>query len=100
MQPVGVVALAPRRLRRVTWGAPRSLPRRSGMGMMDESEDTRKDKVASRTGAARGRSAKKPVPDAAFDIWLRRGLHQMFDDVAREPIPPELLRLIEQDRGK
>ncbi|MBW6398303.1 hypothetical protein KPL78_10620 [Roseomonas sp. HJA6] len=56
--------------------------------------------MASRSGAARGRSAKKPVPDAAFDIWLRRGLHQMFDDVAREPIPPELLRLIEQDRGK
>ncbi len=70
------------------------------MDMMDEPEDERNGKVASRTGAARGRGAKKPVPDAAFDIWLRRGLHQMFDDVAREPIPPELLRLIEQDRGK
>lgn len=69
------------------------------MDMMDEPED-RKDKVVSSTGAARSRGAKKPVPDAAFDIWLRRGLHQMFDDVAREPIPPELLQLIERDRGK
>ncbi len=42
--------------------------------------------------------SKAMIPNAAFDIWLKRGLHQMFDDVAREPIPPELLRLIEQDR--
>jgi hypothetical protein len=46
------------------------------------------------------RSAKATVPNAAFDTWLRRGLHQIFDEVAREPIPPELLRLIEQDRKK
>jgi hypothetical protein len=47
-----------------------------------------------------GRAGKAALPNAAFDIWLRRGLHQIFDDVAREPIPPELLRLIEQDRKK
>jgi hypothetical protein len=46
------------------------------------------------------RIAKPAVQNAAFDIWLRRGLHQIFDDVAREPIPPELLRLIQQDRKK
>lgn len=34
----------------------------------------------------------------AFDLWLNRGLHKMFDDVANEPIPEELLRLIEEDR--
>ena len=34
----------------------------------------------------------------AFDLWLQRGLHQLFDGVAREPIPEELLRLIEEDR--
>jgi hypothetical protein len=38
--------------------------------------------------------------DAAFDLWLQRSLHQLFDQVAKEPIPEELLRLIEQDRGK
>jgi hypothetical protein len=39
-------------------------------------------------------------PSAAFDLWLQRGLHQMFDDVASEPIPEELLKLIENDRDK
>lgn len=51
----------------------------------------------------------KPVPvkppkerkaDAAFDLWLQRGLHQLFDDIAQEPIPDELLRIIEEDRKK
>lgn len=36
--------------------------------------------------------------DNPFDLWLKRGLHQLFDDVANEPIPEELLRLIEEDR--
>jgi len=37
---------------------------------------------------------------AAFDVWLQRGLHQLYDDIAREPIPDELLKLIEKDREK
>jgi len=39
-------------------------------------------------------------PPAAFDLWLQRGLHQMYDDVANEPIPEELLKIIENDRPK
>jgi hypothetical protein len=38
--------------------------------------------------------------DKAFDEWLQRGLHDLFDQVAQEPIPDELLRLIEADRKK
>jgi hypothetical protein len=45
-------------------------------------------------------SPKKQKPKAAFDLWLQRGLHEIFDDVAKEPIPEELLRLIEEDRKK
>lgn len=37
--------------------------------------------------------------DIAFDLWLRRGLHQLYDTVANEPVPDELLRLIEEDRA-
>jgi len=37
--------------------------------------------------------------DNAFDLWLRRGLHQLYDTVAKEPIPEELLRMIEEDRA-
>lgn len=36
----------------------------------------------------------------AFDTWLDRQLHQMFDRVAKEPIPEDLLRLIEGDKRK
>ncbi len=37
--------------------------------------------------------------DSAFELWLQRGLHQMFDDVANEPVPDELRKLIDDDRG-
>lgn len=46
-----------------------------------------------------GGPSKPKVPaDKAFDTWLTRGLHQIFDDVAREPIPDNLLKMIEDDR--
>lgn len=38
-------------------------------------------------------------PETAFDQWLNRGLHQMFDDVMNEPVPEELLRILREDRG-
>ena len=50
----------------------------------------------------RGRKAEtKPVKgEAAFDLWLDRGLHTLFDNVASEPVPEEFLRMIEEDRRK
>ena len=36
----------------------------------------------------------------AFDLWLQRGLHELFDDVANEPVPEALLRIIEAGRQK
>jgi hypothetical protein len=45
------------------------------------------------------RKAERKDGDA-FDLWLQRGLHQLYDNVAAEPIPPELLRLIEEDRTR
>jgi hypothetical protein len=42
----------------------------------------------------------KGKSEAAFDLWLQRGLHAIYDKVANEPIPDELLRLIEEDRQK
>ncbi|CUW46731.1 hypothetical protein IFJ82_11835 [Novacetimonas hansenii] len=42
----------------------------------------------------------KNSSDDAFELWLKRGLHQLFDDVANEPVPDELLRLIENDRER
>jgi hypothetical protein len=37
--------------------------------------------------------------NAAFDIWLERKLHDMFDSVASEPLPEDLLRVIAQLDG-
>ena len=38
--------------------------------------------------------------EKAFDLWLTRGLHQLYDTVAKEPIPEDLLRLIEEDKAR
>jgi hypothetical protein len=45
-----------------------------------------------------GRKGRKT--EAAFDLWLQKGLHEIYDKVASEPIPEELLKLIEEDRKK
>jgi hypothetical protein len=67
---------------------------------MDEQSDKRAlpaEEAEAPDRQAEGR-ARKGTPDAAFDMWLQRSLHAMYDDIAREPIPDELLKLIEQDR--
>jgi hypothetical protein len=46
------------------------------------------------------RRARAATPDAAFELWLQHGLQKIYGDVAKEPIPPELLALIERDKRK
>ncbi len=53
-----------------------------------------------KAATARAKSAQPAKPEAAFDIWLDRGLHKLFDTIAQEPIPDALLKIIEQDRLK
>jgi hypothetical protein len=48
--------------------------------------------------AKTGAEQEDGAVDNAFDLWLRRGLHQLYDTVAKEPIPEALLRMIEEDR--
>ena len=62
-------------------------------------EGTGKPSGPTGRAAPRGGRAKRK-PEQAFDQWLSRGLHQMFDQVAKEPIPEDLLRLIEDDETK
>lgn len=50
--------------------------------------------------AVAGMPKPKRPAEQAFDAWLERGLHEMFDQVAREPIPEELLKLIRDHKGK
>ena len=45
-----------------------------------------------------GGHKRTSTPDAAFDLWLHRGLQTIYGDVAKEPIPAELMALIEASR--
>ncbi len=64
------------------------------MGMMQLPMKQPKDKPVQKS------PAKSTKTEAAFDLWLQRGLHQLFDSVANEPVPDDLLKLIEEDRKK
>ena len=58
-------------------------------------------KMANPRSGVGGQPPNKSNPtDSAFDNWLNRGLHQIFDDVMNEPIPPELLKILQSDEKK
>lgn len=58
-------------------------------------------RMSDEKGTPRDKSGKQSrATDIAFDTWLNRGLHQIFDDVMNEPIPPELLKLLQSDKKK
>ncbi len=59
-----------------------------------------KAKDSSRSNAEATAPKKPRKTEAAFDLWLQKGLHDIFDNVAREPIPEDLLKLIEEDRKR
>ncbi len=40
------------------------------------------------------------VAGSAFDVFVQRGLHQIYDRVLNEPIPEDLLKLIDDARRK
>lgn len=56
----------------------------------------RKSGSADDPSAPRANRSEKG-PSEAFDVWLQQGLHKLYDSVAKEPVPDELLKLIEQD---
>jgi hypothetical protein len=39
----------------------------------------------------------KAPGDRPFDIWLQKQLHAMYDEIASEPLPKDLLGLIDRD---
>ena len=53
--------------------------------------------MAQRKGKLGSGQPKKPQVTSAFDVWLNRSLHEIFDEVAREPIPEKFLKLIDED---
>lgn len=57
------------------------------------------------SGSEKSDGPTRPRPKAgrsstAFDLWLQRELQDMFADVSREPVPDELMRLIDESKAK
>jgi hypothetical protein len=76
-------------------------PGRIVWSTVDRAHLVMNDKPVQKTGAAR--SEKKASMRAAgmkqnpaFDSWLEKKLHTMFDAVAAEPLPPDLLKLLDE----
>ena len=47
--------------------------------------------------------AKAPLKasrERPFDMWLQKQLHSMYDEIAAEPLPEDLLNLIDKDADK
>jgi len=53
--------------------------------------------VQAAAAEAAGRQAAKPSADRPFDMWLQKQLHAMYDEIASEPLPNDLLNLIDTD---
>ena len=49
--------------------------------------------------SAREKNMKAPA-ERPFDMWLHKQLHAMYDEIAAEPLPDDLINLIESDAGK
>ncbi|TAJ41687.1 MAG: hypothetical protein EPO55_04720 [Reyranella sp.] len=39
----------------------------------------------------------KASNERPFDLWLHKQLHAMYDEIASEPLPADLLNLIDRD---
>jgi hypothetical protein len=39
----------------------------------------------------------KASKERPFDLWLHKQLHAMYDEIASEPLPNDLLNLIDRD---
>jgi hypothetical protein len=54
---------------------------------------------ARRGALSRPQKAKEPEA-RPFDMWLHKQLHAMYDEIASEPLPSDLLNLIDADAAE
>ena len=48
----------------------------------------------------KSKAQPKTSTERPFDMWLQKQLHAMYDEIAAEPLPADLLNLIDKDAGK
>ena len=76
--------------------------------MADDDDKRRPAAPASKPGLKAGdgksgraadtvRQRAKPSAERPFDMWLQKQLHAMYDEIASEPLPNDLLNLIDHD---
>jgi hypothetical protein len=51
----------------------------------------------SKAGEAPRTKMKAALTERPFDLWLQKQLHAMYDEITNEPLPNDLLDLIETD---
>ena len=57
-------------------------------------------KAGLKVGDGKSPRAGKPSAERPFDMWLQKQLHAMYDEIASEPLPNDLLNLIDHDAAK
>ena len=55
------------------------------------------DKPRGGRDAETARPRAKASNERPFDTWLQKQLHAMYDEIASEPLPNDLLKLIDRD---
>ena len=64
---------------------------------MANDNEPQKDRAAE---AARDEKVKEPATERPFDMWLHKQLHAMYDEITAEPLPNDLINLIDRDADK
>lgn len=59
-----------------------------------------KPQQKSKAGRAPRATMEAAPSERPFDLWLQKQLHAMYDEIAHEPLPADLLQLIESDARK
>ena len=59
---------------------------------MASDDKSKKDRAGETAPGKMKASGERP-----FDMWLQKQLHAMYDEIASEPLPKDLLSLIERD---
>ena len=58
------------------------------------------DKPKKERAGETARAKMNPSTERPFDAWLQKQLHAMYDEIASEPLPRDLLGLIESDAAQ
>ena len=64
---------------------------------MSEADGGRKQPEPATPTIRRPRLSRGAMADAIFDLWLQRQMQAIYGGIALEPLPTELLALMEHD---